>query len=87
MDVVVDEMRLLSPKQFNNKFSDPTLNIGGSTISQSPSIGKFCVLFDPNLSSEKHERYYKDCNITKTHPFLSMADAETLVNAVVSSVA
>ncbi len=80
------EVLIIGPKTFASNNLDHCLILDGISVNSSSSVRNLGVLFDSNLSFEKHvssickTAFFHLKNISKLRPMLSMSNAETLIH-------
>ncbi len=85
------EVLIIGPKTFACNNLDHCLILDGCSVNSSSSVRNLGVLFDRNLSFEKHvssickTAFFQLKSISKLRPMLSMSNAETLINAFMTS--
>ncbi len=85
------EVLIIGPKTFACNKLDHCLILDGCSVNSSSSARNLGVLFDSNLSFEKHvssickTAFFHLKNISKLQPMLSMSNAETLIHAFMTS--
>ncbi len=85
------EVLIIGPKTFACNNLDHCLILDGCSVNSSSSVRNLGVLFDSNLSFEKHvssickTAYFHLKNVSKLQPMLSMSNAETLIHAFMTS--
>ncbi len=82
---------IIAPKTFACNNLDHCLILDGCSVNSLSSVRNLGVLFDSNLSFEKHVSsicktvFFHLKNISKLRPMLSMSNAETLIHAFMTS--
>ena len=85
------EVIVLGPKHVRSRLSDNILSLDGITLSSSTTARNLGVIFDQDLSFIPHitqvsrTAFFHLHNIAQIRSILSQGDAETLVNAFVTS--
>ncbi len=85
------EVLITGPKTFACNKLDHCLILDGCSVNSLSSVRNLGVLFDSNLSFEKHvssickTAFSHIKNISKLRPMLSMSNAETLIHAFMTS--
>ena len=85
------EMLVIGPARHRHKFDQVTVTLDNCVISQSSTVKNLGVMFDSTLSFDQHIKditkiaFFHLRNIAKIRSSLSMADAEILIHAFVSS--
>uniref|UniRef100_A0A4W6F8H6 Reverse transcriptase domain-containing protein n=1 Tax=Lates calcarifer TaxID=8187 RepID=A0A4W6F8H6_LATCA len=85
------EMLVIGPARYRHQFDHVTISLDNCVISQSTTAKNLGVTLDRTLSFDQHIKditktaFFHLRNIARIRSFLSMADAEILVHAFVSS--
>ncbi|XDV33545.1 hypothetical protein PO909_003925 [Leuciscus waleckii] len=85
------EILLIGPKSILSKSPSLTLNIDGSPVHSTPVVKNLGILLDSSLSFDPHIRsltktaFFHLRNIARLQPFLSVSDAQILVNSFIMS--
>ncbi len=85
------EVLIIGPNTFACNNLEFCLILDGCSVNSSLSVRNLGVLFDGNLSFEKHvfsickSAFFHLKNISKLRPMLSMSNAETLIHAFMTS--
>uniref|UniRef100_A0A4W6FHD0 Reverse transcriptase domain-containing protein n=1 Tax=Lates calcarifer TaxID=8187 RepID=A0A4W6FHD0_LATCA len=85
------EMLVIGPARYRHQFDHVTISLDSCVISQSTTAKNLGVTLDRTLSFDQHIKditktaFFHLRNIARIRSFLSMADAEILVHAFVSS--
>ncbi len=85
------EVLIIGPKTFACNNLDHCLILDGCSVNSSSSVRNLGVLFDSNLSFEKHvssickTAFFHLKKLSKLQPMLSMLNAETLIHAFMTS--
>ncbi len=84
-------MLIIGPKTSACNNIEHCLTLDGCSVDSSSSVRNLGVLFNSNLSFEKHvssickTAFFHLKNISKLRPMLSMSNAETLIHAFMTS--
>ncbi len=85
------EVLIIRPQTIACNNLDHYLILDGCSVNSSSSVRNLGVLFDSNLSFEKHvssickTAFFHLKNVSKLRPMLSMSNAEILINAFMTS--
>ncbi len=85
------EVLIIRPKIHKNNNLEHCLTLDGCSVDSSSSVRNLGVLFDSNLSFDRHissickSAFFHLKNISKLRPMLSMSNAEMLIHAFMTS--
>ncbi len=85
------EVLIIGPKNYTSNNLEHCITLDGCSLDSSSSVRDLGVLFDSNLSFDRHDSsicktaFFHLKNISKLRPMLSMLNTEMLINAFMKS--